>query len=111
MKLPFKVPASIRRRAEKYKLSKLTLWRRAYLSGFTPIPPPGYPAQKVKNLESRMVEPDGLVRVNGVTYQVPLELVGRVIRVDAENREYSLYVKRHVATYPPLRKTNAGTQG
>ena len=53
MKLPFKIPASVRRRLKSLpiKVPKSVLWEYAYLSGFTSVPPPGFVLQKATESE------------------------------------------------------------
>lgn len=53
MKLPFKIPVSLRRRLKSlpFKVPKSVLWEYAYLSGFTSVPPPGFVLQKATESE------------------------------------------------------------
>lgn len=65
----------------------------------------------MKRVNLRKADLDGLVSIHGVIYQVPLEFAGRLLRVDADAREFDLYRPEPVTGYPLLKKASAGSLG
>lgn len=64
-------------------------------------------AMQIRRLLKRISDKDGILKANGIIFQVPREFAGQELKVDAENEEFFPFYPESVAAHPMRRITSA----
>ncbi|MBI3755759.1 MAG: hypothetical protein HY265_06335 [Deltaproteobacteria bacterium] len=62
----------------------------------------------MRTIKRRKADMDGLVRIEGIIFQIPHEFAGQVIGVDADAKEFYPHLPAHGSDYPVLKIAGAG---